>query len=253
MSSNKQLYRYGHELNTHDLLKILAITLMIIDHVGLYLLNDNMICRLLGRGAAPIFFFLVGYSGKVNVKLSLIVYGIILSITGGLLGHQLWINILLCFIFIDFSLRHFKLETLSLLTRIIGFAALVAFNYFIYPYVEYGTIGLMIAYSARSVALKEPYARLWMGLSLTVLGIYQALTFRFIQHEYILIFFGAMMITLFFLFQGYRLIVIPWRSKMTWLGLVIARYSLDIYFYQVIILQAYYVFERPYFIERYFN
>lgn len=43
---------------TSVLLKLLAMLFMTIDHVGLFFLNNNMICRGIGRAAFPLFVFL---------------------------------------------------------------------------------------------------------------------------------------------------------------------------------------------------
>lgn len=252
MLFNKQLYRYGHVLNTHDLLKIVALLLMIVDHAGWYLMDDNMICRLIGRGAAPIFFFLVGYSGKVHLSISLFLYGIILSFTAGLINHHLWINILLCFVLIHFSLHYFKLEALPPLARIIGFTIMIILNPFIYSYLEYGFLGFMIAYSARSLALKQRHAPLWMGASLLIYTLYQILGFGFFRQLGMLVAIGILSVGLFFLFIFYQLRPLPANPKITLVGLILARYSLPIYFYHLIIFQGVYLFTHPILFTRYF-
>ncbi len=63
-------------LTTLDLLKTLAVVLMITDHVGLYFMTDQPWLRLLGRGAAVIFGFLIGYSGSTRVPPSWVGLGV---------------------------------------------------------------------------------------------------------------------------------------------------------------------------------
>ena len=46
-----------------NLLKIIAVICMTIDHIGCYLLNDNFYFRLIGRIAFPLFTYsiMIGY------------------------------------------------------------------------------------------------------------------------------------------------------------------------------------------------
>lgn len=67
-------------LNTLDLLKTLAVTLMITDHVGLYFLTDESWLRILGRGAAVIFGFLIGFSASTRVPPSWVGLGLGLTL-----------------------------------------------------------------------------------------------------------------------------------------------------------------------------
>ncbi|HRE31734.1 MAG TPA: TraX family protein [Candidatus Berkiella sp.] len=75
MSSIQQIvYRYGKSLNTHDFIKVLAIVIMVIDHVGDYVFPDNHWLRLIGRIGLPMWFFLIGYVNKLRMNKYLIVY-----------------------------------------------------------------------------------------------------------------------------------------------------------------------------------
>lgn len=67
-------------LTTLDLLKSLAVALMIADHVGLYLLDNEPWLRIMGRGAAVMFGFLIGFSGSARVPPSWIMIGLSLSL-----------------------------------------------------------------------------------------------------------------------------------------------------------------------------
>lgn len=251
--NSQTLFQYGRTLNTHDGLKILATLLMIIDHVGIYFLDDNSFCRLMGRGAAPLFFFLVGYSGKVHLSAFLIVYGIILSFTGGILADHIWINILLNFVVIHFLLQYAPLERLPLMIRLIAFVVLTALTAPVYAYLEYGFLGILVAYSGKSLADKEPSAPLWMGATLTIFAIYQAITFKYLNSTTKLIELGVLFLILFFLFRSYTLRPLTCPRKLQIPAMIIARYSLHIYFYHLIIFQGIYIILRPYLIRPYFN
>ena len=89
------LYKYGREVNTHDLVKVLATIVMIIDHIGLYFVDNNDWFRIIGRLAAPLFFMLVGASGAYHQKKELIVYTFILmGFQYYLIGFDPLLNIL---------------------------------------------------------------------------------------------------------------------------------------------------------------
>ena len=65
--------RYGVDLNYIDLLKLIASISMIIDHVGAYLFPEYPVFRLLGRLAAPIFFFVAGLNISSRVYVFFVV------------------------------------------------------------------------------------------------------------------------------------------------------------------------------------
>lgn len=62
--------------STLDVLKLAAVTAMIIDHVGLYFYPEQPVMRVLGRPAAVIFGFLIGYSATTRVPPSWIGLGL---------------------------------------------------------------------------------------------------------------------------------------------------------------------------------
>jgi hypothetical protein len=62
MSEEKTQVRLKNTaLNSCDLLKIFALVLMIVDHIGLYFYPDLAYLRAIGRSSAPIWLFFVGY------------------------------------------------------------------------------------------------------------------------------------------------------------------------------------------------
>lgn len=60
------------KINTYAILKFYGMVLMIIDHLGwCYVISDpivNNYTRAIGRGSAPIFFFLMGFSGSYKFR-----------------------------------------------------------------------------------------------------------------------------------------------------------------------------------------
>ncbi len=77
------------ELTSYDLLKALAIILMVIDHVGHHFYPDEMWFRVVGRLCIPIWFFLIGYAKTTELTKSLWVGGVIIAISGIISGQFL--------------------------------------------------------------------------------------------------------------------------------------------------------------------
>lgn len=234
------LDRYGRVLNTHDLLKILATIFMIIDHVGHYVWYDKYLwCRLLGRAAAPLFFFLIGYSGKIRLRPILFVYAIILTLSGSLVYHNIWINILVNFIIIDCVLRLCPAQSLDTFQRMGGFIAALFINLLVYSNLEYGTLGLLLAYSARLLALGDRQAKVWLVLSLLAFFIWEMYGFHFNRHPSYMIAFIALILGLFMIMQSYSLKNLACPRWLLLPGLIISRYSLEIYFYHLLFFHIY--------------
>lgn len=66
--------------NYQDALKFIALVMMIIDHVGLLLMPDNLWMRMLGRFAFPIFAFYAGYNFKGNMRHMIWICGLVVII-----------------------------------------------------------------------------------------------------------------------------------------------------------------------------
>jgi len=70
--------RYGETTTTYDLLKFLAITIMIIDHIGGFFIKDELMWRAVGRLCVPIWLFFVGYAGTHKIDKELLIFAIML-------------------------------------------------------------------------------------------------------------------------------------------------------------------------------
>lgn len=74
----KSLSKYG-QLNTYDLLKFIACVLMIVDHIGMFFLKDQVFLRVLGRAAYPIFAFCIGYNKSYKITPVLVTLGVLMA------------------------------------------------------------------------------------------------------------------------------------------------------------------------------
>lgn len=61
------------DITSYDLLKAVAVLLMIVDHVGFYFFPDHEIFRAIGRICVPMWFFLIGYARSRDLPLKLFI------------------------------------------------------------------------------------------------------------------------------------------------------------------------------------
>ena len=88
-----------------DWLKLVGIAAFLIDHVGLFFIADDVWWRIVGRVAAPIFFFFIGFAKSRTIPASWIAWGIVLTAVDWWVDEELTLNILLNFALIRYALR----------------------------------------------------------------------------------------------------------------------------------------------------
>jgi len=242
--------RYGAKVNTHDLIKVVAIVAMVIDHAGWLFMDDNVWMRLVGRAAAPLFFYLVGYSGSYRFKNQILALGVGLflvrlftplpAVPHGMLWQILPITILITFVLVKAIMNRFDPVKMSTTSLIILLACLLAAS----PsalVVEYGTLGLAIALGARLINQRHPFARPWIIIATVAHFGIQAFWLLFSRSDVPMhiVFLGLLFLAVIasmsiVLFLRYRLrsfTVNPaWLRNTT---IYISRYSLQIFFFHL--------------------
>lgn len=138
--------RYGPELNTHDVIKCIAILAMVIDHIGYFFFPDQAWWRVAGRVAAPIFFFLIGFSPSKRLHKELLLFGFLMvgadiAMSQPIFPLNILFSILFCQLFVQLFektdpeyLGYFFLLIMALTLHIPGTFV-----------IEYGAHGLMFA------------------------------------------------------------------------------------------------------------
>lgn len=135
-------------ISNQDLLKFIALIVMMIDHSGAFILQDMPYLRAIGRVGIPIWFFFVGYNFKINYKNDyiilasfLILHIAICTLTGSYKIHP---NVLLTMFLARMCLRFIKFDCNNY-----NFAALSFLSLITYPFTniafEYGGLGILIA------------------------------------------------------------------------------------------------------------
>lgn len=87
-------------ITTLDILKTLAVTTMVIDHIGYYFLPDELWLRVIGRIGVPLWFFLIGYARTREIPPTLWVGALILLAVNPVVGMAIFPMNALCTIII---------------------------------------------------------------------------------------------------------------------------------------------------------
>jgi non-ribosomal peptide synthetase-like protein len=132
-----------------DWLKTAAIILVLVDHFGYFFMADDLWWSVLGRLAAPTFFFLIGYARTRTVPLHWIGLGVFLTLLDSWNANWSWVapNILLSFALIRIASRY--VQTLVQNYGWVAFAILVTALFSVLPLtgkiVDYGAEGWLWA------------------------------------------------------------------------------------------------------------
>lgn len=142
------------QLNTHHVLKALALVLMTADHIGAFLYPDELWWRVCGRFSAPIWFFLVGHALRYDTKRDLWLWGIVLAGVNPFFGMPfLPFNTLLAIVACQYLLRLVeKHDWLARYTMrlIVASVLLILPTYLLFEYGSLGFLYALMGYAVRS-------------------------------------------------------------------------------------------------------
>lgn len=174
-------------LTSYDLLKSLAVLLMVLDHVGYFFYPENDWFRAVGRASLPIWFFLIGFARSRDLSKPLWIGAGLLLVSTFILGGQILPLNVLCTII----LTRLVLDPICKITfrnwefMLYGTFALSVMAVFTIYITEYGTAAILIAmsgYLARhsaSVNLTHRIQAGFMAYSIIFYAFYQLLVFSF--------------------------------------------------------------------------
>lgn len=165
--------------NSWDMVKVIALLFMFIDHAGAYFFIHEQWIRSIGRGAAPIYLFLAGYSASYRFNRELLGLACLMTLSNLLMGeytHPLNIlfTILICRAVFDWLHKHGR----KVEKPVEWFVACALFAVLTCFLVQYGTLGMMFAlagYMQRRPADYSPRLRFWFFVGMFVI---YALTFE---------------------------------------------------------------------------
>ncbi len=253
----KDIYRHGTQVSSHDLLKILAISTIVIDHIGKYFFVNSVWWRVVGRMAAPQFFFLIGYSEACRSKREILFYGLALWVVNYLtntsmstIDHIIPINIFISFTLIKALLNRFDPAKLPAEFLILLLAILMVFSLPTYILIEYGTLGLCYAIGARLLRQRHGFRLFWISATVLVHFFFEMVFVLIINPDVsirLLPFSIALLVVVFvtnliiFLNYDFRVFKIGQKYIRT-LAIYISRYYLQIFFFHLsAFMIAYYI------------
>lgn len=232
------LYRYGKEVDSYDLIKVIAMLAMFVDHIGAYIFTEQLSMRVIGRLAAPIFFFLIGYSRSYRFKEDIFWCGILLTLCYLLTAKIFFLNILLSFTIIKYLFQYFHFEKYANKKLFFLFLFLSLMMPLSGSVLEYGTEGLMFAICGQLVSANKPNYFLFLIFAIASYFLEENLGFGFYEHRFYLSSFVFICFLLFLLMFFYRSRIWHLPKLLKIPALIISRYSLWIYTVHLIILRA---------------
>lgn len=175
-------------VTTTDMLKAVALLLILVDHIGHFLADDWPILRVIGRLGVPIFFFLIGFARTRDIPWRWLALGLLLTAVdylwlGGI--EDLQLNILFNFALIRLALPMLE----RFITCAFGPVAIVLLASalampFVNPWIEYGAEGWLFAIAGllhRKVFSEGPsWARWRDGAGLFAFPVYAVVE----RHDY---------------------------------------------------------------------
>jgi hypothetical protein len=204
--------------NTQDLIKLVALFAMFIDHIGMFFLESDFYLRAIGRTAMPIFCFFAGYNlSKLNLK---VLWGGLLTLAIKIFcSGSLYINILLgIFISEILVLKIGSNKWLSI--SIFICAGVLTFYGNVSNVFEYGLLAFCFILCGNMANKKQDFSSL-LVISLALLFIFNLLQFRFNE----LLFFGVMVE----FFACYHLLHLNMEKTSSIKLALVSRYILPIY------------------------
>jgi hypothetical protein len=247
---------FPNALTSYDLLKTLAIILMIIDHVGYFFFVDEMWFRVIGRLSVPIWFFLIGFSSTRDVPKLFWIAAVLVLLSTVAAGEYLFpVNILFTLIVARMAADWLYMRALR---NKEAFAGMFFFLFLLsgptLVFAEYGTLGLLFTLmGAMSRNRENLLTPRWMLLSFHAACLFayvmvQGLLLpQFSQAQFIVLVWG--MIILQFIFHKFDKHVFEgWTPKKffpLYLVQFTGRYTLEIYVLHLLLLRGYVVLTQP--------
>lgn len=177
-------------LDRWDLVKVVALLLMFVDHAGAFFYVDTQWLRAIGRGAAPIFLFLAGYAASLRIRRELPALALLMTASDFLLvGHLRVQNILVTIILCRLLLRFAERKTGFIQRPYEWFAGAVALIITLFV-TQYGSMGFLLALAGyvrrRRERYPDAYSRRLFELSLLIYGAVEGFLAGFDEWEFAL-------------------------------------------------------------------
>ena len=252
MMAAMNLRHLSRNLTSYDLLKSLAVVLMVVDHAGYYFYPEEAWFRVLGRVCVPIWFFLIGYANSRDIGPRLWIGAAVLIVASAVMGMGIFpLNILVTMIVLRLCLDHVMAAARKTPQALWQAAALFSLLGLISAYAfEYGTLAIVMAMFGWLVRHGDAYpdrgrqAPMFMVFSAMIFIVLQSLSFPcdYVQMVVMALLIIMVMSGLFFfkpvVFEGTGTVIL---SPLRLLG----RYTLEIYVVHLLLFKLIAVSSQP--------
>lgn len=243
-----KLTKYG-EFNSYDLLKVIAIITMIIDHIGLFFYPDISSFRVIGRISYPLFAFCIGYNQKYKLDNTLIMLAVIMCLThviiwpklGGMvkvsiLNSSILPSIIITRILLNYTSHMIKANNMYLWAFILWFFAFSSNSIF-----QYGTAGIVLTicgYLSSALKNSKEY-RTFLYINLILYVGFEYSLFRINLFGLLIFIFEFYILSI--ILKNFSIIPINIPKTLEKALLLTSRYALIIYFVHFQIFKMIYV------------
>ncbi|MGB4192268.1 MAG: TraX family protein [Rickettsiales bacterium] len=231
----RSIKQYGG-FNSYDLLKVIAILAMFIDHLGFFFYPDIEIFRVIGRMSYALFAFAIGYSKKYNFDITILVLAILMLLNNYIsnstnfhIAASFKTSILFAIIITRLSMKYLHPKLNS--NNIVAITFILWGMSFGTSYIfQYGTLGIIMAicgYWARTQNNNLLY-QIFLGINLILYALFEIMVFNFSSLGCSLLLVEFLI--LFKLFSYFNIHTISLNKLYQNTLLTISRYSLLLYF-----------------------
>lgn len=174
-------------LTSYDLMKTVAILLVVIDHLGFIFFPENYWFRAFGRGCVPIWCFLIGYSKSRDLSAPIWVWSALLIASsfvagGGVFPTTILVTFIVSRLILDFVARAVFKNWETLLYGLFFFVMMIIPTMLVADYGSAAFLLVLCGYALRhqqEIPIKPSTLRAFMGVSVAVFIILELLVFQF--------------------------------------------------------------------------
>jgi len=232
----------GSALNTHHFIKVVALLIMTIDHLGAFLWPDLLWLRAIGRVGFPVWFFLVGHATRYHTGRELVLWALILTLASPLLGLPFFLlNALITIIACQWVLRVIERRDSFVREPYALLFACVLFGPGTFALTEYGTLGLLYAlmgYAVRTGQVRRARGRICALMAFATYLAALPVSFAFSPAQYALAILGTAAITYYLAHFVHRPLSFSHAAFLRAPIVFLSRISLQYYVLHRCLLQA---------------
>jgi len=241
----------NQHVTTTDVLKFVGVVTLLIDHYGLFYHPDETTWRLVGRTAAPIFFFLIGFARTRAVPWTWFAFGAAITVMNyGSFGgwRNTTINILFNFALLRVAVlplveRHVLLRPIPLAMLSVGCVLLIPATDETLEYSTEGWLWAFFGLAHRAAFEKRSAQIVWTRAGLAAITALAYIRreihdygFDLLQSTVLVILVGTLVLSL----MRFRRAALTWQppSPLAAVLRFCGRYSLEIYGLTLFSMQA---------------